>query len=173
MTASANNENPKAGNRSRSRSRSRGGGSGESNPSRSRSRSRGDGSELPESGTGDDEMTFMAAGHLRSARTCLVKLQDVAREWGPEDHVGFCRQAPLHVESAGEALERERIEGLAEVLQREGGRLREELQKAESAGAHMQVYFGAGGKPGNSPPCEETFGHINAFLCAFQTAWDE
>jgi len=77
------------------------------------------------------------------------------------------------VESAGEALERERIEGLAEVLQREGGRLREELQKAESAGAHMQVYFGAGGKPGNSPPCEETFGHINAFLCAFQTAWDE
>ncbi|CAK0870119.1 unnamed protein product, partial [Prorocentrum cordatum] len=156
MTASANNENPKAGNRSRSRSRSRGGGSGESNPSRSRSRSRGDGSELPESGTGDDEMTFMAAGHLRSARTCLVKLQ-----------------APLHVESAGEALERERIEGLAEVLQREGGRLREELQKAESAGAHMQVYFGAGGKPGNSPPCEETFGHINAFLCAFQTAWDE
>jgi len=37
----------------------------------------------------------------------------------------------------------------------------------------MQVYFGAGGKPGNSPPCEETFGHINAFLCAFQTAWDE
>eukprot|EP00959_Pyramimonas_sp_CCMP1952_P001110 21973-Pyramimonas_sp.AAC.1 len=34
----------------------------------------------------------MAAGHLRSAHTWLVKAQDVMREWGPEDHVDLRRQ---------------------------------------------------------------------------------
>ena len=34
----------------------------------------------------------MAAGYLRAAHTCLVKMHDVMREWSPEDHVDLRRQ---------------------------------------------------------------------------------
>ncbi|CAK0821712.1 unnamed protein product, partial [Prorocentrum cordatum] len=117
---------------------------------------------------------------LQSLKQSLSHVQQAAKEKTADIKQGvgafsqeltFAKGQVAQLEEGSPA--RERLEELVREVQQRVAELNARLDAAQSSATEAQAYFGVGDGKSLPPPPEELFGHFEAFLANFETAWLE